>query len=606
MELRSGGTGASLTITEQDGSPSGVVSLLKVSNGTLTDNGGGTFSLITGGGGGSGISSINGDTTADQTLVVGSSGTDFTIVDNLSGQHTFNIPTASASNRGLLSSTDWSTFNGKGTVTSVSSANTSYLTVANPTTTPVLTVVSAPILTTARTIGGVSFDGSANITVASATGGFTISGGDLALGANNITMTGSLGATGARLTKGWFTDLQVTNAIVGSVTGNAGTATALQNARTIGGVSFDGTANITVASATGGFTVSGGALTVGVSLSSTGQIILKNSTNTNTLTIQSGPTSASYTLTLPTAVASAGQVLTDVSGNGVLSFQTPTTGTVTAVSVVTANGFAGSSSGGATPALTLTTTITGILKGNGTAIAAASAGTDYLTDSSTNTLTNKTFDTAGTGNVFKINGTQLTAVTGSGTTVVLQTSPTLVTPVLGVATATSINLLTITSSTGTLTIAGGKTFTVNKTITLTGTDSTTMTFPSTSASVARTDAAQTFTGIQTFSQVITTSNAIAASGNAATVPITSRINTVTNNSAATLTITMTTASAVDGQLSMVRVLDASSATQSISWVNTENSSVTVPSATNGSTTLPLTVGFSFNNNTAKWRCIATA
>lgn len=36
----------------------------------------------------------------------------------------------------------------------------------------------------------------------------------------------------------------------GSITGNAGTATALQNARTINGVSFNGTANITVADAT--------------------------------------------------------------------------------------------------------------------------------------------------------------------------------------------------------------------------------------------------------------------------------------------------------------------------------------------------------------------
>lgn len=42
----------------------------------------------------------------------------------------------------------------------------------------------------------------------------------------------------------------------------AATATALATARTIGGVSFDGTANITVASATGGFSVSGGNLTV--------------------------------------------------------------------------------------------------------------------------------------------------------------------------------------------------------------------------------------------------------------------------------------------------------------------------------------------------------
>jgi len=56
---------------------------------------------------------------------------------------------------------------------------------------------------------------------------------------------------------------------------------------------------------------------------------------------------------------------------------TGTGGTVTAVSVSTANGFAGTSSGGATPALTLTTTISGVLKGNGTAISAAVSGTDF-------------------------------------------------------------------------------------------------------------------------------------------------------------------------------------------------------------------------------------
>lgn len=140
-----------------------------------------------------------------------------------------------------------------GTVTNVASADGS-VTVTNPTSTVDLAVVKAPILSTARTIGGVSFNGSANITVATATGGFTISGGDLALGTNNITMTGSLGSTGSRLTKGWFTDLQVTNAIAGSITGNAATATALATGRTIGiatgdvtssGSAFDGTANNT-------------------------------------------------------------------------------------------------------------------------------------------------------------------------------------------------------------------------------------------------------------------------------------------------------------------------------------------------------------------------
>ncbi len=84
---------------------------------------------------------------------------------------------------------------------------------------------TATALQNARTIGGVSFNGTANTTVATATGGFTVSGGDLAIGANNLTITGSIGATAARVTKGWFTDLEVTNGIVGSITGNAATIT---------------------------------------------------------------------------------------------------------------------------------------------------------------------------------------------------------------------------------------------------------------------------------------------------------------------------------------------------------------------------------------------
>ena len=55
-----------------------------------------------------------------------------------------------------------------------------------------------------------------------------------------------------------------------------------------------------------------------------------------------------------------------------------TGGTVTSVSVTSANGLAGTSSGGTTPALTLSTTISGVLKGNGTAILAATNGTDFV------------------------------------------------------------------------------------------------------------------------------------------------------------------------------------------------------------------------------------
>ncbi|MDB5483043.1 MAG: 1-(5-phosphoribosyl)-5-((5-phosphoribosylamino) methylideneamino) imidazole-4-carboxamide isomerase [Caulobacteraceae bacterium] len=64
--------------------------------------------------------------------------------------------------------------------------------------------------------------------------------------------------------------------------------------------------------------------------------------------------------------------------------------------------------------------------------------------------------------------------------------------------------LTLTSpaSAATFTLAGGKTLTVNNTLTLTGTDATTMTFPTTSATIARTDAAQSFTGVQTLAGLI--------------------------------------------------------------------------------------------------------
>jgi hypothetical protein len=59
-----------------------------------------------------GINALNGLTAQVQNLAVGTSGTDFAI-SSASSTHTFNLPTASASNRGALSSGDWSTFNGK-------------------------------------------------------------------------------------------------------------------------------------------------------------------------------------------------------------------------------------------------------------------------------------------------------------------------------------------------------------------------------------------------------------------------------------------------------------------------------------------------------------
>ena len=74
------------------------------------------------------------------------------------------------------------------------------------------------------------------------------------------------------------------------------------------------------------------------------------------------------------------------------------------------------------------------------------------------------------------NATAVASQTGTGSTFVMNTSPTLVTPVLGVATATSINKLAITTpATGsTLSIADAKTFTVSNTVTLASTDGATL------------------------------------------------------------------------------------------------------------------------------------
>ena len=59
-----------------------------------------------------GITALNGLTAQVQYFATGTSGTDFAISSSVA-THTFNLPVASASNTGKLSSTDWSTFNGK-------------------------------------------------------------------------------------------------------------------------------------------------------------------------------------------------------------------------------------------------------------------------------------------------------------------------------------------------------------------------------------------------------------------------------------------------------------------------------------------------------------
>lgn len=366
----------------------------------------------------------------------------------------------------------------------------------------------------------------------------------------------------------------VTVPLVIGGSGTTGTQLTLQTTTGIGttdAIAFKGGNN----GATTFASLSSSGLTLGATGSTLGVLALSGSTS-GTVTVQPAAAAGTWTLTLPTSGGTNNYVLT-TNGSGTASWSQ----------------------------VSLTAGVTGVLP-------VANGGTNA--------------SSAGITAFNNITGYSAAGATGTtSTNLVFSTSPTLVTPTLGVATATSINKVTITApaTSATLTIADGKTvthnatttfagvdsktLTINNSLTLAGTDGTTMTFPSTTATIARTDAAQTFTGAQTYSNaVIYTNNAVTVSSNAGTVPITAKLNTFTNSSAAAMTITMATASATDGQMTIVRIYDFSAVAQTITWVNTENSTVTAPTTSNGSTTLPLTVGFMYNSQTSKWRCIASA
>ncbi len=144
-------------------------------------------------------------------------------------------------------------------------------------------------------------------------------------------------------------------------------------------------------------------------------------------------------------------------------------------------------------------------------------------------------------------GTGATAATGTGN-VVLATSPTLTTPAIGAATATSINNVVISAVgvASTLTIASAKSFAVNQSLTLAGTDGTTMTFPTTNATIARTDAAQTFTGTQTFSgPIVGGAQALSGAGAVNITQLTTKFTSTATGNALTL------ADGVEGQIKVI-------------------------------------------------------
>ncbi len=214
-----------------------------------------------------------------------------------------------------------------GTVSSVTSADAN-ATVANTTTAPIITIVAAPKLATARSIAGANFDGSTNISLANK---FVVQG------------TSDLGLSGAQF------------------------------------------------------------------LGSLGTGIVKNTTSTGVLSIATGADLPSMTSTIGGAVPTPpNNTTTFLRGDG--TWASTSGGTVTAVSIATANGFSGSSSGGATPALTI---VAGAITPTSVAATSTISGTQLTSTIVTGTPPFVVTSTTPVANL-NIGGNAATATTATG------------------------------------------------------------------------------------------------------------------------------------------------------------------------------------------------
>lgn len=226
-----------------------------------------------------------------------------------------------------------------------------------------------------------------------------------------------------------------------------------------------------------------------------------NSSLTSVGTLTSGSLGSGFTTVV---VGRGGTGQTSFTLNGVLLGNNASGLNVTAAG--TANQVLRVPSGGGAPAfgaidVSQSAAVTGTLTvGNGGTGAATFTSNGVIYGNAANALQ---VTAAGTDSqVLQANASGVpswASSTGTGN-VVRATSPTLTTPSIGAASATSVNKVAITQPTNnaTLTIADGKTLTANASLTFNGTDSTTMTFPSTSATMAGLGIANAFTNANTF------------------------------------------------------------------------------------------------------------
>ena len=318
--------------------------------------------------------------------------------------------------------------------------------------------------------------------------GTTISGTS---GTGSVVLAASPTLTGTALATDLTASGTVTAAsFVGPLTGNASTATALATGRTIAltgdvtgtSASFDGTGNASITAAIAANTIVDADVNASAAIDWT-KLGISATVSATEIGYVDGVTSAIQTQIdskLATATAAstyapiASPTLTGVPLAPTAAANTNTTQIATTAYVQTEltdliggapgaldtlNELAAALADDASYSTTITTALAGKLPlAGGTMTGAIAMGTSKITGlgeptSAQDAATKNYIDTAViapgnlTGPITSVGAaTSVAAQTGTGSTFVMNTSPTLVTPVLGVATATSINGTTIPSS----------------------------------------------------------------------------------------------------------------------------------------------------------------
>lgn len=321
----------------------------------------------------------------------------------------------------------------------------------------------------ANNLSGINTGDQTNITGNAGTVTFSDAGADtttwIALG--NAQTGNQAIATDAGLTYNSNTDAltattfigALTGNVTGNVTGTSGSTTG--NAATVTGfsptsgkvLSVQKTLTLTAADDTGVYTLPTGTKTLLATDGSAASL-------TNFPTLNQNTSGSAATLTTPRSIygnnfdgsAALTQVIASTyggTGNGFTKFTGPTTAekTFTLPNSSETLLYAGGALG--TPSSGVATNLTGTAAG--------------LTAGTVTTNANLTGVITSVGNA-----TSIASKTGTGTKFVVDDTPTLITPVLGVASATSINKVAITApaTSATLTIADGKTLTATNTVNL--------------------------------------------------------------------------------------------------------------------------------------------